>query len=138
RGRAGKEVKKTVKPQKQTKPKKTPSKQKQVLHDESSNSEGEPAKVSQSTEEPAAPKKASEQIERIPKVVVIQEPPSIHVKQTYESSGKHKGIEVLFDVAQLEIDTLKAQKASRRERRFQHQACGSSEGTGTKPGVQMS
>ncbi|GJR16803.1 hypothetical protein Tco_0965330 [Tanacetum coccineum] len=80
--------------------------QKQVLHDESSNSEGEPAK-------------ASEQIERIPKVVVIQEPPSIHVKQTYESSGKHKGIEVLFDVAQLKIDTLKAQKASRRERRFQ-------------------
>ncbi|GKA45443.1 hypothetical protein Tco_0738239 [Tanacetum coccineum] len=34
----------------------------------------------------------------------------------------------------LKIDTLKAQKASRRESRLQHQTGGSSEGTGSKPG----
>ncbi|GKD41619.1 hypothetical protein Tco_1261826 [Tanacetum coccineum] len=141
-----------------------PSKQKQVLHVESSDSAGEPAKVTQATKEPAAPKKATssskkkitkrklvlkdetdmteEEVEhrplsrkkRVPKTVVIQEPPSAPVKQTYESSGKHKGIEMLSDVGQLEINTLKAQKASRRESRLQHHTGGSSEGTGGKQG----
>ncbi|GKB29439.1 hypothetical protein Tco_0868840 [Tanacetum coccineum] len=50
---------------------------------------------------------------RTPKAVVIQEPPSVP----------------------LEIDTQRAVKASRRESRFQHQAGGSSEGTGIMPGV---
>ncbi|GKD00837.1 hypothetical protein Tco_1171111, partial [Tanacetum coccineum] len=122
-------------------------------------------KESQATEEPAAPKKATasskkkltkrklvlrdktnmseEEVEhrplsrkkRVSKTVVIQEPPSVPVKQTYESSRKHKGIEMLFDVAQFEIDTLKAQKASRHENRLQHYVGGSSEGIGSKPGV---
>ncbi|GKF10908.1 hypothetical protein Tco_0048834, partial [Tanacetum coccineum] len=69
---------------------------------------------------------------RLPKVVFIQEPPSVPVKKTHKSSGKHKGIEILSDAAQLEIDTLKAQKASRLESRLQHHAGCSSEGTGNK------
>ncbi|GKB25044.1 hypothetical protein Tco_0864445 [Tanacetum coccineum] len=91
-------------------------------------SRGEPTKVTQATKEPAAPKKATasskkkitkrklvlkdetddeEDLEhrplsrkkRIPRTDVIQEPPSALVKQTYESSGKHKGIEMLFGAA---------------------------------------
>nr|GEX54027.1 putative reverse transcriptase domain-containing protein [Tanacetum cinerariifolium] len=79
-------------------------------------------KKTQETEEPAAPKKAttsskkkftkrklimSDEYEvskneveyrplsrkkRVPKAVLIQEPPSVPVKQTYESSGKHKDL----------------------------------------------
>ncbi|GJT68278.1 hypothetical protein Tco_1019758 [Tanacetum coccineum] len=121
-------------------------------------------KVTQVTKEPAAPKKATASTKkkitkrklvlkdetdgekdlehrtlsrkkRIPKTVVIQEPLSAPVKQTYESSNKHKGIEMLSDAAQFEFDTLKAQKASRRESILQHYPGSSSEGTGSKPGV---
>ncbi|GJZ65166.1 retrovirus-related pol polyprotein from transposon TNT 1-94 [Tanacetum coccineum] len=101
---------------------------------------GEPAKVSHATKAPAAPKKATTSCKkkltkrkkkRVPKVVVIQEPLSVPVKKTHESSGKHKGIEMLSDAAQLEIDTLKDQKASR----LQHHVGGSSEGTSNKLGV---
>ncbi|GJY52539.1 hypothetical protein Tco_0443386 [Tanacetum coccineum] len=72
---------------------------------------------------------------RIPKTVVIQEPLSAPVKQTYESFGKHKGIEMLSDAAQFEFDTLKAQKASKHESILQHHPGGSSEGTDSKLGV---
>ncbi|GKC32939.1 retrovirus-related pol polyprotein from transposon TNT 1-94 [Tanacetum coccineum] len=51
---------------------------------------------------------ANWQKERTPRAVVIQEPPSVPVKQTQESSGKLKGIELLSAAAQLEIDTKKA------------------------------
>ncbi|GKA44453.1 hypothetical protein Tco_0737177 [Tanacetum coccineum] len=51
------------------------------------------------------------------------------------SSQKLKGIELLFDIAQLEIDTKKAIKASKRKSRFQHQSGGSSEGVGITPEV---
>ncbi|GJZ17881.1 hypothetical protein Tco_0554004 [Tanacetum coccineum] len=50
-------------------------------------------------------------------------------------SQKLKGIELLFDIAQLEIDTKKAIKASKRKSRFQHQSGGSSEGVGITPEV---
>ncbi|GKC44807.1 hypothetical protein Tco_1062529 [Tanacetum coccineum] len=129
------------------------------------NPKNKTAKETHATEEPATPIKATasskkkltkrklvlkdktdmseEEVEhrplsrkkRVPKTVVIQEPPSVPVKQTYESSRKHKGIEMLFDASLLEIDTLKAQNASRRESRLQHHAGGSSEGTSSKPGV---
>ncbi|GJT67222.1 hypothetical protein Tco_1018702 [Tanacetum coccineum] len=52
-----------------------------------------------------------------------------------EKSQKLKGIDLLYVVAQLEIDTQKAVKASIRESRFQHQASGSSEGVGITPEV---
>ncbi|GKA49774.1 hypothetical protein Tco_0742847 [Tanacetum coccineum] len=45
--------------------------------------------------------------------VVIQEPPSVLVKQAQKSSRKLKGIELLSDAAQFEIDTQKAIKASK-------------------------
>ncbi|GJR51184.1 hypothetical protein Tco_1401705 [Tanacetum coccineum] len=72
---------------------------------------------------------------RTPRVVVIQEPLSVLVKQAQESSGKLKGIELLSDAAQFEIETQKALKASRRESRFQHQTGVSSEGAGLRPEV---
>ncbi|GJY55409.1 hypothetical protein Tco_0454524 [Tanacetum coccineum] len=48
---------------------------------------------------------------------------------------KLKGIELLSDATQLEIDTQKAIKASKCERRSKHQSGGSSEGAGIKPKV---
>ncbi|GKD61723.1 hypothetical protein Tco_1299232 [Tanacetum coccineum] len=116
KGRAAQEGKTTVTPQKPTKQKNKPSKKKQVLHDES---EGEPY------HRPTGRKK------RTPKVV-IQEPPSVLVKKTQESFVKLKGIELLSDVAQLQIKTQRAIKASRHESRFQHQTSGSSEGVGLR------
>ncbi|GKE62911.1 hypothetical protein Tco_1513278, partial [Tanacetum coccineum] len=44
-----------------------------------------------------------------------------------------KGIELLSDAAQFEIEIQKALKASRRESKFQHQIGGSSEGDGLRP-----
>ncbi|GJR26224.1 hypothetical protein Tco_1102456 [Tanacetum coccineum] len=64
--------------------KKKQPKRKLVLHDES---EGEPHN------RPTGKKK------RMPRVVVIQEPPSVPVKKTQVSSGKLKGIELLYDEA---------------------------------------
>nr|GEU91980.1 hypothetical protein [Tanacetum cinerariifolium] len=125
RGRAVKEDL----PKEPTKSKQKPSKQKQVLQVESSDSVGEPAKVTQATKEPATLKKATasskkkitkrklvlidetdmtkEELEnkplsrkkRVPKDVVIQEHLNAPVKKTYESSGKHKGIKMLSDAA---------------------------------------
>ncbi|GKD07347.1 hypothetical protein Tco_1187032, partial [Tanacetum coccineum] len=81
-------------------------------------SRGEPAKVTQETKELAAPKKTISSS-----------------KKKITKRNKHKGIEMLSDTAQFEIDTLKAQKESRRESRLQHHPGGLSEGTGSKPGV---
>ncbi|GKG47882.1 hypothetical protein Tco_0507367, partial [Tanacetum coccineum] len=53
----------------------------------------------------------------------------------YDSSGKLKVIEILSNVAQFEINTLKAQKASRHESRLQPHVGGSSEGTGSESRV---
>ncbi|GJQ89085.1 hypothetical protein Tco_0000224 [Tanacetum coccineum] len=60
------------------------------------------------------------------------EPPSVPAKKTQESSGKLKGIELLSDAAQLELETHRAIKARRRESRFQHQTGGSSKGAGMR------
>ncbi|GJZ92558.1 hypothetical protein Tco_0664623 [Tanacetum coccineum] len=103
--------------------KKKQSKRKLVLHDESDESEGEPSN------RPTGIKK------RKPKAVVIQEPPSVPVKKTPESSRKLKGIKLLSDASQFKIDTHRAIKASKRESIFQHQTGGSSEGAGLRPEV---
>ncbi|GJS06383.1 retrovirus-related pol polyprotein from transposon TNT 1-94 [Tanacetum coccineum] len=87
--------------------KKKQSKRKLVLHDESEEYEGEPEN------RPTIRKK------RTPRVVVIQEPLSVPVKKTQESSGKLKGIELLSNATQFEIDTQKD----------------SNEGAGTSPEV---
>ncbi|GKG58428.1 hypothetical protein Tco_0592207, partial [Tanacetum coccineum] len=67
--------------------KKKQPKRKLVLHDESEESEGEPKN------RPSGRKK------RTPRAVVIQEPPSVPIKETQVSSGKLKGIEFLSDEA---------------------------------------
>ncbi|GKD87054.1 hypothetical protein Tco_1358208 [Tanacetum coccineum] len=121
RGRGAQEGKTTVTPQKPTKPKKKSSKKKQVLRDESDESEGE------LENRPTGRKK------RTPRAVAIQEPPSVLVNKTQESSGNLKGIEFLSDAAQFEIDTQKAMKASKRTSRFQHQIGGLSKGAGLRP-----
>ncbi|GKF58219.1 hypothetical protein Tco_0171756, partial [Tanacetum coccineum] len=72
---------------------------------------------------------------KVLKDVVIQEPPSAPIKKTYDSSRKLKDIKILSHVAQFEIDTLEAQKASRHKSRLKPYAGGSNEGTGSKPGV---
>ncbi|GJS87577.1 putative reverse transcriptase domain-containing protein [Tanacetum coccineum] len=56
--------------------------------------------------------------------------PSVSNKQNPESSMKLKGIELLSNAAQLEINTQKAIKASKRESRRQFQSGRSSEGVG--------
>ncbi|GJT88516.1 hypothetical protein Tco_1070233 [Tanacetum coccineum] len=94
-----------------------------VLHDESEESKGE-------LENRPTGKK-----ERIPIAVVIQESPSIPAKKTQESSGKLKGIDLLYDTTQLELETQREIKASRHEIIFQHQTGGSSEGAGLRPDV---
>ncbi|GKD87096.1 hypothetical protein Tco_1358250, partial [Tanacetum coccineum] len=48
---------------------------------------------------------------------------------------KLKGIKLLSDASQLEIDTQQEIKASKRESRFKHQSGGSSEGVGLGPEV---
>ncbi|GKA71227.1 hypothetical protein Tco_0777366 [Tanacetum coccineum] len=60
----------------------------------------------------------------------MQDSPQVSRKKSTDLSQKLKlkGIELLYDAVQLEIDTQKAIKASKRERRFKHQSGGSSEG----------
>nr|GEV99705.1 hypothetical protein [Tanacetum cinerariifolium] len=91
RGRAVKVGKITATTQKPTKPRKKPSKKKQVLRDESPESKGE-------LENRQVIRKM-----RTPRVVVIKEPPSVPVKKTKESSGKLKGIKMLFEVERFDI-----------------------------------
>ncbi|GJW59022.1 hypothetical protein Tco_0105753 [Tanacetum coccineum] len=84
---------------------KKPSKKKQVLHDESPESKGE-----------LENRQVNRKI-RTPRAVVIQEPPSVPVKKTQESSGKLKGIKI------------------QRAGRLKHITRSLSEGTGVSPGV---
>nr|GEY63959.1 hypothetical protein [Tanacetum cinerariifolium] len=129
-------------PEEPTKSKNKSSKQKQVRQVESSDSAGEPTKVTQATKEPAASKKATASSKNKitkRKLVLIDE--TIMSKEELEhrplSNKKRvpKGIKMLSNAVLLEIDALKAQKVSRRESKLQHQDSGSSEGTGSKPGV---
>ncbi|GKB38196.1 hypothetical protein Tco_0883138 [Tanacetum coccineum] len=106
-----------------TKPKKKPSKKKQVLRDESPESKGEPKN-----------RQVSIKI-RTPRVVVIQEPLNVPVKKTQESSRKLKGIEMLSEAAQLELATHKAIKDSQRTSRLKHKIGSSSKGISVSPGV---
>nr|GEV27245.1 integrase, catalytic region, zinc finger, CCHC-type, peptidase aspartic, catalytic [Tanacetum cinerariifolium] len=70
-----------------------------------------------------------------PRDVYIQEPLSVPIKKPQESSSKLKGIELLYEAAQFEMDTQKAVKASKHEIRFQYQVGGSSEGAGLRSEV---
>nr|GEX11963.1 hypothetical protein [Tanacetum cinerariifolium] len=123
RGRAVKVNKTTATTQKPTKPRKKPSKKKQVLRDESPESEGE-------LENWQVSRKL-----RIPKAVVIKESPSIPVKKSKESSGKLKGIEMLSEDAQLEIATQKEIKESQHTSLLKYKTGSSSKGTGVSLGV---
>ncbi|GJV30698.1 hypothetical protein Tco_1387146 [Tanacetum coccineum] len=68
---------------------------------------------------------------------IITDDPNVALElgKSIKSSMKLKGIELLYDVAQLEIDTQKAVKARKRESRSQFESRGSSEGAGFKPEV---
>ncbi|GJX18104.1 hypothetical protein Tco_0218936 [Tanacetum coccineum] len=120
RGKAVKEGKTTATTQKLTKPKKKPSKERQVLHDESPESEGEPEN-----------RKVSIKI-RTPRAVVIQEPPA---KKTQDSSKKLKGIEMLSEAALLGIDTQTTIKDNQHASPLKNKTRSLSEGTGVSPGV---
>ncbi|GJU21670.1 hypothetical protein Tco_1155012 [Tanacetum coccineum] len=74
-------------------------------------------------------------IRRNPRGVIIQDTLQVTKKKSIDQTQKLKGIELLSDAAQLEIDTQKAIKASKHESRFQHQSGGSSEGAGLRPEV---
>ncbi|GJU96343.1 hypothetical protein Tco_1321099 [Tanacetum coccineum] len=123
RGRGSQEGKSTATPKEPTKPRKKPLKKKQVPRDESPKSKGE-----------LENRQVSRKI-RTSRVVVIQEPPSAPPKKTKESSGKLKGIEMLSEAAQLELETQKTIKESQRTSRLKHKTGSSSEGTGVSPGV---
>ncbi|GJR32500.1 hypothetical protein Tco_1108732 [Tanacetum coccineum] len=107
--------------EKPTKPKKQPSKKKLQLQDEPSNSEEEHRPVSKKIQTARA--------------VVIREPFSVPTKQTEESLGKLKGIELLSKTSLFDLDTKRAIMESQRERRTKHKMESSSEATGTAPGV---
>ncbi|GJV01880.1 hypothetical protein Tco_1335449 [Tanacetum coccineum] len=70
-------------------------------------------------------------IRRNPRGVVTQDTPPVLKKKSTDPSQKLKlkGIGLLFNAAQLEIDTQKAIKANKHESGFQHQSGGSSEGS---------
>ncbi|GJT89455.1 hypothetical protein Tco_1071172 [Tanacetum coccineum] len=74
-------------------------------------------------------------IRRQPTGVIIRDTPNVPKKKAIDQSQKLKGMEILSDDAQLELDTLKVIKASKRDSRRQHQAGGSSEGAGIAPEV---
>ncbi|GJT09454.1 hypothetical protein Tco_0856496 [Tanacetum coccineum] len=76
-----------------------------------------------------------EEATRKPTCVVSRDTLNVSKKKTLDQSQKLKGIEMLSDAAQLEIDTQKAIKASRRAHRIQQQTGGSSEGSGITPEV---
>ncbi|GJX11581.1 hypothetical protein Tco_0201440 [Tanacetum coccineum] len=110
------------------------------LPEEPTKPKQKPSKVTHATKEPVALKKvtASSKKKLTKRKLVLSDETDISEKnwnQTYDSSGKLKGIEILSNVAQFEIDTLKAQKANRHESRLQPHVGGSSEGTGSKPRV---
>ncbi|GJV96671.1 putative reverse transcriptase domain-containing protein [Tanacetum coccineum] len=92
-------------------------KKKVSIRDESSDEESE---------------EQEERLVRKPRGVVIQDTPQASKKKSTNPSQKLKlkGIELLSDAAQLEIDTQKAIKASQDESRFQHKSSSSSEGSG--------
>ncbi|GJS91477.1 hypothetical protein Tco_0774113 [Tanacetum coccineum] len=123
KGRAVKVGKKTATTQNPTKPRKKPSKKKQVIHDESPEFKGE-----------IENRHVSRKI-RTPKVVVIKDSPSVPVKKTKESPGKLKGIEMLSEAAQLKLETRKEIKDIQRTSRLKHKTGSSSEGISVSPGV---
>ncbi|GJW74872.1 retrovirus-related pol polyprotein from transposon TNT 1-94 [Tanacetum coccineum] len=105
--------------------------------------QGEPAKVTQATKEPAAPKKAtSSSKKKITKRKLVLKDETNMTEEELENRplSRKKSVSKAFIIqeplsAPFEIDTLKAQKDSRRESRLQHHPGGLSEGTGSKPGV---
>ncbi|GJU05274.1 hypothetical protein Tco_1121704 [Tanacetum coccineum] len=76
-------------------------------------------------------------IRRKPIGAIIQDTSQVSKKKSIDQSlsQKLKGIELLSDATQLEIDTQKAIKASKRKRIFQHPSGGSSKGVGITPEV---
>ncbi|GJY44673.1 hypothetical protein Tco_0589284 [Tanacetum coccineum] len=74
-------------------------------------------------------------IRRKPTGVVIRDTLRVSKKKPLDSSRKLKGIKLLSDAAQLEIDTQKAIKARKHESKRQPQTRGSSEGAGITPKV---
>nr|GEX16957.1 hypothetical protein [Tanacetum cinerariifolium] len=123
RGKGSQKGKSTATSKEPSKKRKKPSKKKQVLHDESTEPEGEPEN-----------RQVSIKI-RTPRAVVIQETSSVPVKKTKESPRKLKGIKMLYDAAKLELATQKAIKDSRRASRPKHKIESSSEGTSVSLGV---
>ncbi|GJZ72375.1 hypothetical protein Tco_0636226 [Tanacetum coccineum] len=102
--------------------KKKKQKKKVSIRDESSDEESE---------------EQEERLVRKPKDVVIQDTLQVSKKKSTKPSQKQKlkGIELLSEATQFEIDTQKAMKANKRTSRFQHQSGGSSEGAGLGPEV---
>ncbi|GJZ73965.1 hypothetical protein Tco_0638111 [Tanacetum coccineum] len=102
--------------------KKKKQKKKVSIRDESSDEESE---------------EQEERLVRKPKDVVIQDTLQVSKKKSTKPSQKQKlkGIELLYEATQFEIDTQKAMKANKRTSRFQHQFGGSSEGAGLGPEV---
>ncbi|GJW86292.1 hypothetical protein Tco_0161632 [Tanacetum coccineum] len=97
-------------------------KKKVSIHDESRDEESE---------------EQEERLVKKPRGVVIQDTPQVPKTKSTDPSLKQKlkGIELLSEAAQFEIDTQKAMKASKRTSKFQHQSGGSSEGDGLRPKV---
>ncbi|GKF09760.1 hypothetical protein Tco_0043984 [Tanacetum coccineum] len=72
---------------------------------------------------------------RKPSGVAFRETSSVSKKMSPDPSQKLKGVQTLTPEEQLAADTMQALKDSRKSTRSQPHARGSSEGTGTKPGV---
>ncbi|GKA00741.1 hypothetical protein Tco_0673406 [Tanacetum coccineum] len=72
---------------------------------------------------------------RRPSGIAFRDTSCVSKKMSPDPSQKLKGIQKLTNEEQLAADTIRALKASRQSSKSQLQTRGSSEGTGTKPGV---
>ncbi|GJU90843.1 hypothetical protein Tco_1303266 [Tanacetum coccineum] len=87
------------------------------------------------THELIVTKSDSETARRRPSGIAFRDTSSVSKKMSPDPSQKLKGVQTLTPEEQLAADTMQALKASRKSTRSQPHARGSSEGTGTKPGV---
>ncbi|GKC31566.1 hypothetical protein Tco_1038860 [Tanacetum coccineum] len=97
--------------------------------------EEEAARQVHATHERIVTESDPEPARRRPSGIAFRDTSSVSKKMSPDRSQKLKGVQTLNLEEKLDADTMQALKASRKSSRSQPHAGGSSEGTGTKPGV---
>ncbi|GJX94450.1 glycosyl transferase, family 14 protein, partial [Tanacetum coccineum] len=97
--------------------------------------EEESARLVHATHERIVTESDPEPARRRPSGIAFRDTSSVSKKMSPDPSQKLKGVQTLTPKEKLAADIMQALKASRKSSRSQPHAGGSSEGTGTKPGV---